>query len=308
MLTALILPFHKKYESVANVFNFGSPGNDAMYTLISLFAELMFIGIAIVYLLFEVFEVIIDEFGSDFKRVASHFTSELESFLDIFFLLFPTAVILYILVPTLGYIYSEELIPDTGFTIVITVTGHQWYWTYQYIIGEANIALDFVWNVTPDIEFDAVLLQEIEKYRLLEPDNTVFFPVCTRILLQITSDDVIHSWALPQLGIKTDAVPGRLACVLLFADIQSSWYGQCSELCGAYHAFMPVELTSLSSEVFFKIWVISSIDYQLYDADADIDEDIIINEPDVIGESNDKDIAQNNEENTKNTTEDEVKF
>jgi heme/copper-type cytochrome/quinol oxidase subunit 2 len=113
------------YEFIGNLFQFGAPGNDTMFNLIILFSELMFIGFAITYLLFEVFEVIIDEFSSDYKRMPSNFTSEVESFLDIFFLLFPTAVIIYILIPTLGFIYSEDLTADSSYAITITVVGHQ---------------------------------------------------------------------------------------------------------------------------------------------------------------------------------------
>ena len=121
--------------------------------------------------------------------------------------------------------------------MTVKIIGHQWYWTYEY--GDAAETLQEVVN------FDSYMLPEseltVEKpYRLLEVDNRIVLPLFLQIRLLFTSADVLHSWAVPSLGIKMDACPGRLNQVGLFINRVGIFYGQCSEICGVNHSFMPI--------------------------------------------------------------------
>lgn len=125
--------------------------------------------------------------------------------------------------------------------MTIKSVGHQWYWSYEYTDYE-NAAGD-------PIEFDSYMMPEADlesgQLRLLEVDNKVNVPVDTHIRLVVQSTDVIHSYAVPSLGIKLDAVPGRLNQTSIIAEREGNFYGQCSEICGVYHGFMPISLSSL---------------------------------------------------------------
>ena len=129
--------------------------------------------------------------------------------------------------------------------MTIKVTGHQWYWTYEYP-DNGNFA------------FDALMVPEEElqpgQPRLLATDNHVVVPVDTNIRIQVTADDVLHSWAVPSLGVKRDAVPGRLNEIWIRVDEVGMYYGQCSELCGTNHGFMPIAVEAVSKEE-FQAWV-----------------------------------------------------
>lgn len=248
---------------IGNLLYFGFPANDSMFSLIILFSEIFFIGLAIIYLISEIFIRLIYKFVNTKKKVPAHFTAEMESFLDIFFLSFPTAIILYILTPTLGYLYISEFGPESNFSLTINITGHQWYWTYEYHYLGFNKVLEIDFTKVMDLVFfDSIMLNE-SKLRLLLADYTAIIPVHTHILLQITSDDVIHSWAVPQLGIKVDAIPGRISTAVLFLDVKGKWFGQCSELCGALHGFMPIAVQSVSIPTFI-IWLLTKFNLEYF--------------------------------------------
>ena len=136
-----------------------------------------------------------------------------------------------------------EKIKDTELTL--KVVGHQWYWNYQY----------------PDnggFSFDSYIIGDDQlkpgQIRLLEVDNRVVLPVETNVRVLITSYDVIHSWAIPSLGIKTDAVPGRINETWVRINKPGVYYGQCSEICGVGHGFMPIAIEVVSKED-FAVWV-----------------------------------------------------
>lgn len=248
---------------LANALYFSFPGSETMLNIIMLFLEIFIIGLAIFLILIEVLSALLIYFNEDVKMMPSHFTPEMESFLDIFFLIFPTLVIIYILVPTLGFLYASDFNIDTSnFTLTLSVVGHQWYWSYEYHIKGFNRILLMDFSESKDLyQWDSIMMDSWDR-RLLTVDNPVLFPVLTPVLLQVTSDDVIHSWALPQLGIKVDALPGRIATVILHTYINARWVGQCSELCGAYHAFMPIVMESVTVRAFF-VWTLE--DMQLSD-------------------------------------------
>lgn len=248
------------------------PGNDVMSAIVSLFIEVFSYGILIfgliAFLLFYIIDnfthVVDDEsmaennvkygFGfisnylvkhADEYRVIrpTYFTKWQESFLDICFLVFPTIVVVLMLVPTLGFLYNSHFILYNVFatSISIDVIGHQWYWSYEYYLGSED----------NDFAFDSILDIDAIVNAYLEVDSRLVIPTDLLVNLTITSTDVIHSWAVPNLGIKVDAVPGRLSTTTLYTYVDGVFYGQCSELCGVLHGFMPICVESVPVDIFF---------------------------------------------------------
>ena len=130
---------------------------------------------------------------------------------------------------------------------------HQWYWSFEYS--------DYVSESGDPIEFDSYMIPESDlelgQFRLLDVDNKVIVPVDTHIRLIITGADVIHSWAVPSLGIKIDAVPGRLNQTSILAERTGVFYGQCSEICGVWHGFMPIAVEAVSVQDYLA-WINSN--------------------------------------------------
>lgn len=157
--------------------------------------------------------------------------------------IFPTTIILFILVPSLYLLYSldEDLDPQ----LTIKVIGHQWYWSYEF---NNWIELNYNEGSTKysyysfNLDSNIVTMDNLEfgTKRLLEVDKRLVIPVNMTIRFLVTSGDVLHSWAVPELGIKIDAVPGRLNQFLAFVTYPGVYYGQCSEICGTGHGFMPI--------------------------------------------------------------------
>jgi cytochrome c oxidase subunit II len=140
-------------------------------------------------------------------------------------------------------LYFTDVTPEPDMTI--KAIGHQWYWQYEY----------------PDngnFTFDAYMIPDNEikpgQYRLLEADNHVVVPIDTTIKVLIAAEDVIHAWAMPAFGVKEDAVPGRLNESWFKATKEGVYYGQCSELCGNGHAYMPIVVEVVSKDK-FQEWV-----------------------------------------------------
>lgn len=249
-----------------NALLFGYPCNSQILSIIILYEEILIIGVVIMYIIIESMATIIDEYKFTNNPYPFHFSPEMEAFLDVFFLLFPSSVILYILMPTLGFLYNGDLLNEAShIAFSVSIIGHQWYWSYIYHVDiaplmflENEIVPEYVFKIESSpiysFEFDSIL-EEDAIARLLNTDCKVIFPSFTVIRLDITSEDVIHSWSLPQLGIKVDAIPGRVATVLLFCEVEGIFYGQCSELCGPYHAFMPIEVHFVSGPNFF-VWLL----------------------------------------------------
>ncbi|MFV2091736.1 MAG: cytochrome c oxidase subunit II, partial [Hyphomicrobiales bacterium] len=163
--------------------------------------------------------------------------------LEIAWTIIPVLILVAIAIPSFRLLYFQRVIPPADMTLKIT--GNQWYWSYEYP--------DF-----GDFAFDSVMLEEDElqpgQRRLLEVDNQVVVPVGKTIRLIVTASDVIHSWAMPAFGVKIDTVPGRLNEAWFKAEKIGVYYGQCSELCGIRHAFMPIAVRVVS-EADFAAWV-----------------------------------------------------
>nr|AGP50577.1 cytochrome oxidase subunit 2 [Automolus melanopezus] len=145
----------------------------------------------------------------------------------------PAIVLIMLALPSLQILYMMDEIDEPDLTL--KAIGHQWYWTYEYT--------DF-----KDLSFDSYMLPTTDlplgSFRLLEVDHRVVIPMESPIRVIVTADDVLHSWAVPSLGVKTDAIPGRLNQTSFITTRPGIFYGQCSEICGANHSFMPIVVES----------------------------------------------------------------
>lgn len=168
------------------------------------------------------------------KNIITH-----AAMLEVIWTITPSIILFFIALPSFTLLYAMEQILDPSLTV--KVIGHQWYWSYEYS--------DF-YSYT--LAYDSYMIQEEDllpgELRLLTVDASLILPVNTYIRLLITSDDVLHSWAVPSLGIKMDAVPGRLNQVLFIITKEGTYYGQCSEICGVNHSFMPISVVATSPE------------------------------------------------------------
>nr|WIM50750.1 cytochrome c oxidase subunit II [Conus ventricosus] len=160
----------------------------------------------------------------------------------------PAIILVFLALPSLRLLYLLDEISDCSLTV--KSIGHQWYWSYEYS--------DF-----SNIEFDSYMVPtdelEVGDFRLLEVDHRVVLPTQTDIRVLVTSADVIHSWTVPSLGVKVDAIPGRLNQLGFFIKHPGVFYGQCSEICGANHSFMPIVVEAIPLANFME-WVINVSD------------------------------------------------
>lgn len=162
--------------------------------------------------------------------------------------IFPALILIFIALPSLRLLYLLDEVNKPRITL--KAIGHQWYWSYEYS--------DFI-----KIEFDSYIIPandlETHRFRLLDVDNRTILPINTQVRILISAADVIHSWTVPALGVKVDAIPGRLNQIRFNINRPGLFYGQCSEICGANHSFIPIviERTSVSS---FLSWTKSTTD------------------------------------------------
>lgn len=158
------------------------------------------------------------------------------TWLEIIWTIVPSIILVLIAIPSFALLYSMDEVINPSLTL--KVIGYQWYWAYEYS--------DYNSKSRNSLSFDSYMIDEndlkLGDLRLLEVDNEAVLPVGTHIRIILTAGDVLHSWAIPSLGIKTDAVPGRLNQIPIFIKRQGVYYGQCSELCGVNHGFMPIVL------------------------------------------------------------------
>lgn len=155
----------------------------------------------------------------------------------------PVLILVIIAIPSFKLLYFMDVEPQTDLTI--KATGHQWYWSYTYP-DNGNFTFDA--NIVADSDLQSGQL------RLLETDNRLVVPAGVNVRIQTTAADVLHSWAVPQFGVKVDAVPGRLNQLWINVEQPGVYYGQCSELCGVNHGFMPITVEALSKPD-FDAWV-----------------------------------------------------
>nr|YP_001994448.1 cytochrome c oxidase subunit II [Gonorynchus abbreviatus]BAG49374.1 cytochrome c oxidase subunit II [Gonorynchus abbreviatus] len=158
---------------------------------------------------------------------------------EIVWTVLPAIILILIALPSLRILYLMDEINDPHLTI--KAVGHQWYWSYEYTDYE-NLGFDAYMVPTHDLDPG--------HFRLLETDHRMVIPMESPIRLLISAEDVLHSWAVPSLGIKMDAVPGRLNQTAFIASRPGLYYGQCSEICGANHSFMPIVVEAVPLEHF----------------------------------------------------------
>lgn len=223
------------------------PATPALEGMLEFHHYLMFcmiqIGICVVWFLAEVF--VFESSKNEFSQKFTH-----ASTLEILWTILPAVILLLIAVPSFSLLYSLDELNDPAVTL--KVVGHQWYWSYEYsdafytkdAFYDGGFTFDSYMVPTPDLSFGA--------FRLLEVDNRAVLPVSTHIRVLITSADVLHSWAVPSFGIKLDACPGRISETSLFVKRTGVFYGQCSEICGVNHGFMPIVVQVVPSDHYVK--------------------------------------------------------
>uniref|UniRef100_A0AAU6QDL4 Cytochrome c oxidase subunit 2 n=1 Tax=Sperchon placodermus TaxID=3136837 RepID=A0AAU6QDL4_9ACAR len=154
--------------------------------------------------------------------------------MELFWTSMPVGMLIFIAMPSLKILYMADEMMNPSLTI--KTMGHQWFWSYEY--SEFN-----------NINFDSYM-EPKEMPRLIQTNNHIILPTKTPIRMIITSSDVIHSWTIPSLGIKADAMPGRLNQLFLITNRTGILTGQCSEICGANHSFMPITISSIPTKSF----------------------------------------------------------
>nr|BAH59362.1 cytochrome oxidase subunit II [Eulaceura osteria] len=165
-----------------------------------------------------------------------------EQMIELIWTILPAITLIFIALPSLRLLYLLDELNNP--LITLKSIGHQWYWSYEYS--------DF-----SNIEFDSYMIsspESINNFRLLDVDNRIILPINNQIRILITATDVIHSWTVPSLGIKVDANPGRLNQTSFFINRPGLFFGQCSEICGANHSFMPIVIEGISIKNFIN-WI-----------------------------------------------------
>jgi len=169
------------------------------------------------------------------------------TYIEIIWTIIPSIILLLIAIPSFALLFAIDEI--TLGKLLVKVIGHQWYWSYE-VSGLANVPFNMA-------NFDSYMLSDSDlrkgDLRLLKTDNALILPKNMPILALITSDDVLHSWAVPSFGIKVDAIPGRLSQISLLIKNSGIFNGQCSELCGVNHGFMPIEVWVVDISTFARL-------------------------------------------------------
>jgi cytochrome c oxidase subunit 2 len=211
---------------------------------------LILITVSVIYVL----SYILKTFNSDVYEAKNIMKFSHSSLLEIVWTIIPAGILLLLAIPSFNLLYSLDELIDPSLTLKIV--GHQWYWSYEY----SDYAM---LENSESLNFDSYMVNTedltIGSFRLLEVDNRVVLPVKTHIRLLVTAADVLHSWAVPSFGIKIDACPGRLSQISLFLKRVGVYYGQCSEICGVNHGFMPIVVKGVTASKFIK-WLVLKLE------------------------------------------------
>lgn len=219
---------------------FQAAASPVMERITSLHNYITVVMILVVVLVMALLAIVMIRFNAKANPKPQTFSHN--TVLEVAWTAIPVLILLVIAVPSFKLLYFMDRASDADFTL--KVTGHQWYWSYEY--PDHNLSFDSFMK-------DASALEPNDP-RLLAVDNEVVIPVGATVRVVMTSQDVIHAWAVPALGVKTDSMPGRLNETWIRADRAGTYYGQCSELCGVNHGFMPIAVRAVSAEE-FKGWV-----------------------------------------------------
>lgn len=237
-------------ESVKNwQFGFQVPNSPVMEGILNFHHDLFFFLVCIlffvVYLLFRVIII----FNKDNNKEVYLFTHA--PMLEIIWTIIPALILILIAIPSFSLLYSLDEVVEPIFTI--KVIGHQWFWSYEYTdpnliyqmyYDSSDVEDKELLHIDVDAFYDSYILDDESvsnmEHRLLEVDNAVYLPTECNIRILVASTDVIHAWAVPALGVKIDACPGRLNQTSVFIKRPGLFFGQCSEICGENHGFMPI--------------------------------------------------------------------
>ena len=230
---------------------FHQSGSPYIKNLITLHENIMFILVIIIIFVAWTLYFIIKNFNNTTHYKGSYSTITHHTNLEFFWTLVPSIILILIVVPSFILLYSGDILSPVSFTL--KVIGNQWYWNYEYNVLNSKI-----------LKFESVQLNNNKlksgQFRLLEVNNYIWLPVKTHIRILVTSADVLHSWAIPALGIKLDACPGRLNQVSLLINRKGLYFGQCSEICGVQHSNMPICIKAINPKHFFdKKYTASSV-------------------------------------------------
>lgn len=244
------------FQDLAESYQFGfqDPASPVMEEIINFHNYMMiYLSFVVMGVLWMMFAILLQFKKS--TRFISHKYLIHGTLIELIWTITPALILVAIAFPSFKLLYLIDEIIDPAITI--KVIGHQWYWSYEYS--------DYATLDGKSIEFDAYMVPEEElqvgDFRLLEVDNRVVVPVDTHVRVIVTAADVLHSWAVPSLGVKLDAVPGRLNQTSFLANREGIFYGQCSEICGVNHAFMPIVVEAVKLEEY-----VSYIDSMLKEA------------------------------------------
>jgi cytochrome c oxidase subunit II len=204
---------------------------------------LLYVISAIVIFVFGLLLIVMIRFNARANPVPRQFIHN--PMLEVVWTVIPVIILLCIVIPSWQLIFYQDRAAKPDMTL--KVTGYQWYWGYEY---PDSGGISFLSNHIPDKEIDAGKGQ----VRLLSTDNPVVVPIDTTIQVLITSSDVIHSWSVPSFSVKLDAVPGRINETWMRITKPGTYYGQCDQLCGQNHSFMPIEVRAVPKDV-FQAWV-----------------------------------------------------
>jgi cytochrome c oxidase subunit 2 len=196
------------------------------------YVYMVYVAVLVVWILVS----LLREFRSSKRRISHKYLIH-GTEIELIWTVTPALILIGVAFPSFQLIYLMDEVIEPGVTI--KVIGHQWYWSYEYSdYAPAQISFDSYMVPESDLE--------IGGFRLLEVDNKVVVPVDTHVRVVVTAADVLHSWSVPSLGVKIDCVPGRLNQTGFIALREGTYYGQCSELCGANHSFMPICVEAVS--------------------------------------------------------------
>ena len=256
-------------------FGFQTPASPIAEGIFAFHDDLRIFLTGILFFVRYILAVCIRQFSSEKNSNGTSHRLIHASVLEIVWTIVPALILIVIAIPSFSLLYSVDDIIEPLFTV--KVVGHQWYWSYEFLdpevvaqlyntsFSESNESLQFVAEGSGS--FDSYRLSDDEllagegltAYRLLTVDNHLFLPTERHVRARVTSADVLHSWAVPSLGIKLDACPGRLNQTALFIKRKGIYYGQCSEICGVNHGFRPIGIVS---QDFFAGLTPSTLDYE----------------------------------------------
>lgn len=228
-------------EALWNSIYLQPAATDSAERMHDFYLLLQYIIVAIVVFVFVLLVIVTLRFNAKANKTPSKTTHNVP--LEILWTIVPVIILMVIAVPSFKVLYKNDRIEKPDMTLKIT--GYQWYWGYEYP-DQGGVAFESRMVADKDIKEGQI--------RLLSTDNPVVLPIDTNIAILVTANDVIHSWAVPAFGIKIDAVPARTNETWFKITKPGVYYGQCSEICGKDHSFMPIEIHAVTKEE-FKAWV-----------------------------------------------------